>query len=98
MPQNDDGFRHGLTAWTVSEHANREMRRRNIDRELLETVLSAPEQTISVSPTRVVMQSRHARRERTYLLRVFVDIDRNPPVVVTAYLTSKVDKYWGEET
>ena len=29
-----------------------------------------------------------------YLLRVFVDLDRDPPEVVTAYRTSKVDKYW----
>jgi hypothetical protein len=31
---------------------------------------------------------------KTYLLRVFVDIDREPADVVTVYRTSKVDKYW----
>jgi hypothetical protein len=30
----------------------------------------------------------------TYLLRVFVDIDRQPPDVVTVYRTSKITKYW----
>lgn len=29
-----------------------------------------------------------------YLLRVFVDVDRDPPDVVTAYRTSKIEKYW----
>jgi hypothetical protein len=28
-----------------------------------------------------------------YLLRVFVDTDRHPPDIVTAYRTSKLDKY-----
>ena len=31
---------------------------------------------------------------RTYLIRVFVDVDREPAEVVTAYRTSKVRKYW----
>jgi len=31
---------------------------------------------------------------KVYLLRVFVDIDREPPEVVTVYRTSKVRKYW----
>jgi len=34
---------------------------------------------------------------KTYLLRVFVDIDRSPAEVVTVYLTSQVGKYWEAE-
>ena len=30
---------------------------------------------------------------RSALLRVFVDDDRNPPVIVTAYKTNKLEKY-----
>jgi hypothetical protein len=29
-----------------------------------------------------------------YLLRVVVDEDEHPPVIVTAYRTSKIEKYW----
>lgn len=29
-----------------------------------------------------------------YLVRVFVDVDRDPAEVVTVYRTSKVEKYW----
>ena len=32
-----------------------------------------------------------------YLVRVVVDVDRNPAEVVTAYRTSKIAKYWREE-
>ena len=29
-----------------------------------------------------------------YLVRVFVDVYRNPDEVVTVYMTSKLAKYW----
>ncbi|MGB9889856.1 MAG: hypothetical protein ACPLTQ_09335 [Anaerolineae bacterium] len=47
----------------------------------------------------IVYQSRLQSGEplRTYLLRVFVDLERFPPEVVTVYRTSKVAKYWREE-
>jgi len=42
-----------------------------------------------VAPGRVVVQGL----EGGLLLRIFVDVGRQPPAVVTAYRTSKVDKY-----
>lgn len=75
------------------------MQRRGLSEELLQTVLSAPQQQFDVRPGRVVLQSRIARGSpaKTYLVRVFVDVDRYPAEVVTIYRTSKIDKYWGEE-
>jgi hypothetical protein len=48
----------------------------------------------------VVYQSRIESEEpgKIYLLRVFVDFDRRPAEVVTAYRTSKVEKYWKRES
>jgi hypothetical protein len=59
-------------------------------------VLASPEQVEPVRAGRVVYQSRITigAPPRLYLLRVFVDIDRHPPEVVTAYRTSKIGKYW----
>lgn len=59
-------------------------------------VLSAPEQTERIRTGRVVYQSlvRCGEPARVYLLRVFVDIDRHPAEVVTAYRTRKIEKYW----
>jgi hypothetical protein len=34
---------------------------------------------------------------RRYLVRVIVDVEQDPPVVVTAYRTSKIEKYWKAE-
>ncbi len=40
-------------------------------------------------------QSRVAREtKKVVLLRVFIDIDRQPAEVVTTYVTSNVSKYW----
>ncbi len=72
------------------------MKRRGITEADIARVLSAPEQVEIVRKGQVVYQSRFKRGEppRTYLLRVFVDVDSDPPAVVTAYWTSKVKKYW----
>ena len=46
-------------------------------------------------PGRIVVQGMISVGERPldYLLRVFLDVDRSPPEVVTAYRTSKIEKY-----
>lgn len=65
-----------------------------LDEAVVQQVLANPEQRILVRPGREVAQSRLDTAGRRYLLRVFVDTDRSPAEVVTAYRTSKVDKYW----
>ena len=34
---------------------------------------------------------------KIYLLRVVVDEDESPPVIITAYRTSKIEKYWSAQ-
>jgi len=34
---------------------------------------------------------------KMYLLRVVVAEDEQPPVIITAYRTSKIEKYWSPE-
>lgn len=62
-------------------------------------VIENPEQQWDVRKGRRVMQSRISmdETERQYLVRVFVDVDRHPHEVVTAYKTSKIEKYWRED-
>ena len=85
-----------ITEYRLTDHAQFEMERRQIGEAEIAQVLSAPEQIETVRPGRVVYQSRVKMGEptRVYLLRVFVDIDRQPVEVVTAYRTSRIDKYW----
>ena len=86
----------GLEIYVVTDHARQEMQRRSILEVEIAAVLAAPEQSHEVRPGRCVYQSRVAVEgtSRAYLLRVFVDIDREPPRVVTTYRTSKIEKYW----
>jgi Domain of unknown function (DUF4258) len=88
-----------LEGFVITEHAAFELQRRGIARETVHRVLTAPEQRHEVRPGRDVFQVRISLAEppKTYLVRVFVDIDREPAEVVTAYRTSKIDKYWRPE-
>ncbi len=70
------------------------MERRGISEEEVDRVIKAPEEVVAVRPGRVVFQSRIKEKGKRYLLRVFVDVDRTPAQVVTAYKTSKVEKYF----
>jgi len=61
---------------------------------MIDEVLKNPQQRLEIRAGRVVLQSRVKEEGSEYLVRVFVDVDRNPAEVVTAYRTSKVFKYW----
>jgi hypothetical protein len=89
-----------ITQYNLTDHGRDEMARRQIAVAEVAEVLVAPEQTEVVRPGRVVYQSRAMLGDppKWYLLRVFIDIDREPPEVVTAYRTSKVEKYWRLES
>jgi hypothetical protein len=86
-----------ITDYIISEHATTEIRRRGLSAEMIAGILKSPEQRLEVRPGRVVLQSRAQEFGSEYLVRVFVDIDRKPAEVVTAYRTSKVLKYWRAE-
>lgn len=85
-----------IDAYVVTSHAERQMVRRNLDIDLVYGILAAPEQWFEVGPGRVVLQSRvfMGTPEKMYLVRVFVDIERRPPEVITVYRSSKIWKYW----
>jgi hypothetical protein len=51
---------------------------------------------VKLFPTRGVDQSRVEFSTKQYLLRVMVNESIQPPVVVTAYRTSKISKYWAQ--
>ncbi len=82
--------------YVLTDHARWEMQRRGITEADVATVLQAPEQQEEIRPGRCVYQSQFylGQPPKAFLLRVFVDTDRNPPEVVTVYRTSKIKKYW----
>lgn len=80
--------------FVLTPHASYELRRRGLDETMVRRVLAHPEQRIAVRSGRDVVNSRVEIAGRRYLVRVFVDVDRSPAEVVTAYRTSKIGKYW----
>src|SRR5438105_11401971 len=81
----------------LSRHAEWEMTRRGIPLRLVETVMDDPEQRVQDESVggRWIYQSRLLFEDgKMYLLRIVVAEDEQPPVVITAYRTSKVEKYW----
>ena len=85
-----------IVQYVITAHAAFEMARRGISEEVVNTVMLAPEQRLLVRTGRVVLQSRvdPGSEQKATLVRVFVDVDRVPAEVVTAYATSKIGKYW----
>jgi len=73
----------------ITQHARSQMERRQILEQDLRQLLHDPEDILPVREGRIVVQGMSGE----YLLRVFVDIDRHPPEVVTSYRTSNVGKY-----
>jgi len=82
--------------FVFTDHALSEMARRAISKDDVSAVLAKPDQAEPIRTGRTIYQSKLSLGEpsKEYILRVFVDIDRNPPQVVTAYRTSKIEKYW----
>lgn len=78
-----------LASAVITDHAAGRLIKRGISPEAVRTVLAAPESVAEVRTGRVVAQGIVGE----YLLRVFVDVDRQPPEIVTVYRTSKISKY-----
>ena len=79
----------GIGTAIIPEHAAQQMAKRLIPEAELRDVLERPESVLPVREGRVVAQAIRGN----YMLRVFVDVDREPAEVVTAYRTSKIEKY-----
>ena len=76
-----------------SKHALEQMELRNIPKEMVENVLRNPGQ-IKDENGRKVYQSIVSFDTGQYLLRIFVSTENNPPLIITVYKTSKINKYY----
>ena len=81
--------------YRLSDHARKELARRSIPLAQLEAVLNNPQQVISQKAGRAIYQSQIDMGDgKIVLLRVIVAEDQE--VVVTAYRTRNIQKYWRE--
>ena len=63
---------------------------------MLEAVLEKPDQVVPARGAAKAFQSKCEIGGKIFLLRVIVDDSADPAVVVTAYRTTKIEKYWGK--
>ncbi len=80
-------------AFAFSRHAEEQMELRGITHEQVETVLRAPDRLIREEQGQVVYQKVIFPENEPYLIRVFVNAEKDPPFVKTVYRTSKIAKY-----
>lgn len=78
--------------YQFSLHSIEQLAKRNITQEtVLWVIENAEEKTIQDGVT--VYQKTIFENDKNYLIRVFVNEDKLPPLIITAYKTSKTQKY-----
>jgi len=78
----------------LSRHVREELQRRAIPLDFLERVLNRPEEVLQEKGGRKAYQALlDFEGGKVFLLRAIVDDSVEPPVVLTAYRTSKISKY-----
>ena len=80
-------------SYRLTAHAELEMHRRQIPHAWLDACMQSPEQITEGSGHRKIFQSRFTQDGKVFLLRVVVETWQEPPVVVTLYRTTKLEKY-----
>jgi hypothetical protein len=87
-------------AFVVTDHAAAEIRRRNISIVMIEETLQQPDQKTCAAKGRIIYQKRYYMTDlmKDMLLRVVVERVGENLRIITAYRTSKIDKYWRSET
>jgi hypothetical protein len=77
-----------------SIHAEEQIIRRNISKELILQILNKPNQVISRTGKDIYQSIVTFEDNKKYLVRVFVSSIKKPKVIITVYKTSKIDKYY----
>lgn len=84
---------------SLTDHAMFEAARRNITEDEIASVAASPQQTLPSAKGRVILQNKYYDKVKgkEMLIRVIGEEKGDILMVITAYKTSKVDKYWGGE-
>jgi hypothetical protein len=76
-----------------SNHALEQMKLRGISKESIQKILNNPGQ-ISKFEKLTIYQGLEIISDKKFLIRIFINTFKNPPLIVTVYRTSKIDKYY----
>jgi hypothetical protein len=80
----------------ITEHAIFEMKRRRISKDLVLKVVRYPEQRIRLKTKRQICQCKYLDgiEKKQMLVRVVIEEINETVKIITAYKTSKIQKYW----
>lgn len=78
--------------------ARKKMERRRIPEAWIREALQRPDQIVEGHGGRSVAQQRRRVRRREMLLRIVFEETEDKYVVITAYLTSDIKRYWRDKT
>ena len=78
---------------TFSIHAKERMRSRGITDSMVRSAINNPNSIVEDSECKRIYHKTLDDGQSIMLLRVFVNPCKEPPVVITAYKTSKIEKY-----
>lgn len=83
----------------ISKHAQEQMDERGISEEMVLEIIASPQQSIPDGTEKMIYQSikYFEKDNKEFLVRVFVNIIKQPNLVITVYRTSKIEKYWQNE-
>ena len=74
--------------YSFSQHALQQMMFREITKEIVDGLLSGPDQIVEQDDLMVFQGIIKDFQEQRFLIRVFVNVGKNPPLIVTVYKTS----------
>lgn len=77
--------------------AEKKSKRRGIKREWIDDAIINPVQVVEGYGNRKVAHKKLRCGDKEYLLRVVYEETEEAYIIVTAYLTSQIDRYWKEE-
>ena len=76
-----------------SKHATQQIEARGIVRETVSMVINTYDKIVTDTTGLTIYQKLIKEQGKDYLYRVFVNKERNPFLIVTAYKTTKITKY-----
>jgi len=83
-------------SFIFSNHAIEQIQRRNIDSKDIDIAMLRPDQmlTDTENPEITIYHSLLKENDQMFLLRVFVNVVKQPNVIITLYKTTKIQKYY----
>jgi hypothetical protein len=77
-----------------TKHAEATLTERKIAKETVEELINTPQQVIKGKGNKEIVQGIFKHADEEFLLRVVYVEVKGLTKVITAYWTSKIDKYW----